>query len=159
MKMNIELIGSAVAVGLICLALPSGALAGEGMCSNATLRGEYGALVRGIKQTPPGTPVPTETFVGIALRNFDGNGSFVEEAASQNGVVTGPIGGVGPKAFPGITGTYQVNPDCTGTSTLVLPMGLPQIVSDFVIVNNGKKILEIVTSPRTNVATAVYTKK
>jgi hypothetical protein len=129
------------------------------------IAGSHNALVvRAVKQlastgSPPGAPLVTEMFVGIALRKFDGNGGFVEEAASQHGATTGLQGGDGTKATGGISGTYQVNPDCTGTSTLVLPAPFPTIVSDFVIVNNGKSIKEIVTSPSANIVTAVYTRK
>jgi hypothetical protein len=147
-------------LAVICLALPMGAGAAEGNCSNATLKGEYGALVQGVRGiSPPDAPLVTEMFVGIALRNFDGNGGFIEEAASQHGAITGLQGGVGANATAGIFGTYHVNPDCTGTSTLVLPAPFPTIVSDFVIVDHGRGIKEIVTSPAANIVTAVYTRK
>ena len=147
-------------LAVVCLALPPGAAAQESgrTCSNATLKGEYGALVQGIRGiSAPGAPLVTEMFVGIALRNFDGDGGFIEEAASQHGLMTGLQGGVGAKATA--RGTYIVNADCTGTSTLVLPPPFPTIVSDFVIVDHGKGIKEIVTSPAANIVTAVYTRK
>jgi hypothetical protein len=147
------------AVALMFLALPLGALA-QGRawtCSNDTLNGDYGAVVQGIRAiNAPGTPLATEAFVGISLRRFDGKGGFMEAAASQHGAVTGVFPTLGT---PGAaTGTYQVNPDCTGTSTLVLPFPFPAIKSDFVIVDNGKGVREVVTSPKDNVVTAVFTK-
>jgi len=150
--------GVATALALICLTLPLSAVAEDGagrMCSNATLQGEYGALVQGIRGI---SPVETEMFVGIALRKFDGKGGFIEEAASQHGAKTGLQGGVGADAFV-VVGTYQVNADCTGTSTLTLPPPFPTIVSNFVITDSGKGINEIVTSPAANIVTAVFRKK
>jgi len=144
------------------LAVPHGALAqATWTCSNSTLKGQYGALVQGVRPSLIPTQ-PMESFVGIALRNFDGKGGFVEEAASQHGSATGPFPTFASPAGTA-TGTYQVNADCTCTSTLtiVLPSPAPPlvIVSDFVITDNGKGINEIVTLPKTNVVTAVYTRK
>jgi hypothetical protein len=153
----------AAALAFLCLAVPHGALAqATWTCSNSTLKGQYGALVQGIRPALVPPPQPMESFVAIALRNFDGKGGFVEEAASQHGVVSGPFPTLATPAGTA-TGTYQVNADCTGTSTLtiVLPSPAPPlvIVSDFVITDNGKGINEIVTLPKTNVVTAVYTRK
>jgi hypothetical protein len=145
------------ALALFSLLLPAGAAANEGVCSsNATLKGEYGALVQGIRGIGPGL---TEMFVGIALRKFDGNGGFIEEAGSQHGAITGLQGGVGANSPGTLAGTYHVNPDCTGTSTLILPAPFPSVVSDFVIVNNGQGITEIVRSPAANIVSAVFTRK
>ena len=148
--------GTPAVLAVLCLTLPLGVRA-QGTCSNATLKGEYGALIQGTKQTPPGSPEPTEAFVGIALRNFDGKGNFVEEGASQHGAVTGAV----PTLDFGITatGTYQVFPNCTGKSTLFIQALNLTIQSEFVIVNNGQGINEIVTSPKPNTVSAVYTRK
>ena len=40
-------------------------------CSNRTLRGDYGILVSGIRGLGPGV---RESFVGTALRTYDGRG-------------------------------------------------------------------------------------
>ena len=113
-------------------------------CGNATLKGDYGALVSGTIGLGPNT---TETFVGVSLRKYDGGGNFTE-LANQHGSIRGTV--VNGQA----SGTYQVNPDCTGTSTLVLPPPFPTIVSSFVIVDGGKEVREVVMSPAANIVTA-----
>lgn len=153
--------GKAMGTALLVLSLtlPLDAHAQERECSNATLKGDYGALIRGTRTVViPGNPPVSESFVGIALRRFDGKGGFTEVAASQHGAVTGAFPTLATGG-PSGTGTYQVNANCTGTSKLEIPAANLTIVSDFVIVDNGKKINEIVTSPAANVVTAVYTRK
>ena len=46
---------------------------GRRVCGNRTLRGDYGILVSGIRGAGPGI---TESFVGTALRTYDGHGGF-----------------------------------------------------------------------------------
>jgi len=114
-------------------------------CSNATLRGDYGILVSGIRGAGPGA---TEMFVGIALHTYDGDGSFTG-INSSHGQLTGAV-----RDRP-VTGTYEVNADCTGTATLFIP-GVPfPIETTFVIVDNGKEVKEAVMSPQPNLVTAV----
>ena len=138
-------------LALTCLTLPlraddsPAAPAWGPKCNNATLKGQYGALVSGIRGIGP---MVTEMFVGTSVRTYDGAGGFTETAANQHGAVTGTI--VNGQA----TGTYQVNPDCTGTSTLILPPPFPTIVSSFVIVDSGKEVREVVMSPAANIVTA-----
>ena len=121
-------------------------------CSNRTLRGEYGFLVSGIRGTGPTT---TESFVGVGLRAYDGRGGLADKA-TFHGQITGIQGGEGVDP---VSGTYEVNPDCTGTSTVLIP-NLPfPIVSTFVIVRSGEQVKEIVVSPPPNVVTAVFDRK
>jgi hypothetical protein len=148
--------GAPALLTVIGMALPL-AMSAQGTCSEATLKGEYGARLKGTKPTPPGSSAPTERFVGIALRNFDGKGNFVEEAASQHGAITGAVPRLDFGAIA--SGTYEVYPNCTGKSTLSIPALNLTIKSEFVIVNNGQAINEIVTDPAPNIVIAVYTKK
>jgi hypothetical protein len=155
----------AAGLALAALLLPLGALAqDQRQCSNATLKGRYGTIISGVRSFGG----VTENFVGISLRNFDGNGNFIEESVSFHGAITGVQTGTVPQppgtffSIPIPSGTYHVNPDCTGTSTLFPPQNLPpgveipNIVSNFVIVDNGKEIREIVISPAPNIVIANY---
>ena len=117
-------------------------------CGTRTLQGEYGFLVSGTRGLGPTT---SEGFVGVGLRTYDGRGGLTDQA-TFHGQVTGIQGGDGQ----GVTGTYEVNPDCTGTSTVFVP-DLPfPIVSAFVIVRGGLQVKEIVVSPLPNLVTAVF---
>jgi hypothetical protein len=102
------------------------------VCNDATLNIDYGAVITGIRGIGPGV---TEMFVGTSLRTYDGNGGF-SDTGSFHGANTGVQNG-GP-----VSGTYHVNPDCTGTSTLLLPAPVGPIESSFVIVDNGKEVWE-----------------
>ena len=142
---------ASVGLALICLTLPVSAGDDGGQkCSNATLKGDYGALIQGIRGIGPGL---TEMFVGTSLRTYDGAGRFTEAAANQHGAITGTV--VNGQS----TGTYQVNHDCTGTSTVVLPPPFPTIVSSFVIVAGGREVKEVVMSPAANIVTATLRQK
>ena len=114
-------------------------------CSNATLRGDYGLLVSGIRGAGPGQ---TESFVGTGIHRYDGHGGLTG-MDSTHGHLTGA-----DRNRP-VTGTYEVNADCTGTATLFIA-GVPfPIETSFVIVDNGKEVKEAVMSPPPNLVTAV----
>ena len=119
----------------------SGAAWGHGnVCSNATLRGDYGGSITGEVLPPP--PAPTILMGGVVMSHFDGKGNV-----TQSDFIT--LGGV--PAVPndefrqGGVGTYTVNPDCTGSSTVATGPG-SQITTKFVIVNQGDEILLVVSS-------------
>ena len=134
-----------MAFASLLLAVPASAQ-GTGPCSNATLKGEYASFISG-----EGFLFGVyQKFVGISLRSYDGNGNFTEEWASFDGSVLGVVG-----PFLSTPGTYTVNANCTGTSSLN-PPGPPPIVSDFVIMEQAKEVREIVTSPAMNVVSAVF---
>jgi hypothetical protein len=124
---------------------------GLNSCSARTVRGSYGLLASGSRVIPLGPNAgKVEPVVGTGLRIYDGNGGFTERAADLHGQLTGVTLDPG-----GISGTYIVNDDCTGVSTRWVP-GLPfPIVSNFVIVNNGKSVKEAVMAPGPNVITVL----
>jgi hypothetical protein len=129
-----------------------------GPCSNTTLKGEYASYISGVRSVFDfaTNSLVSESFVGISLRRYDGHGNFSEEWASFHGAQTGTQGGTAQPLPPG-SGTYTVDSNCTGTSTLNPPVaGVPPIVSDFVIMDNAKEVHEIVTAPSTNVVNAVF---
>lgn len=125
--------------------------AGLNRCSIRTLRGSYGLLASGSRIIPFGPNAgKVEPVVGTGLRIYDGNGGFTERGADLHGQLTGVTLDPG-----GIFGTYIVNDDCTGVSTRWVP-GLPfPIISNFVIVNNGKSVKEAVMEPGPNVITVL----
>ena len=118
-------------------------------CSNETLEGVYGLSISGTRPAPPpptGTPnyVPgtIEQVIGVGTRTFDGDGNF-SQVTNEKGSLSGIL-------FPNraLQGTYSVNPDCSGTTTLNIP-GLPfSIVYDIVVVSHGREFQSIVASPQ-----------
>jgi len=124
-------------------------------CSLRTLRGDFGLLASGTRLVPFGPNAgKTETVVGTGLRSYDGSGGFTERAADLHGQLTGVTPDSG-----GITGTYEVNADCTGRSTRDVP-GLPfPIISNFVIVGGAMQVKEAVMEPGPNVITVVLDRK
>src|SRR5262245_27222875 len=81
-------------------------------CSDATLRGAYGRLSSGIRPAPV-NPAVTESFVGVAVRTYDGAGGFTEISSSHGQISPPNRDTLGH-------GTYEVHPDCTGTSTIFI---------------------------------------
>jgi len=117
-------------------------------CSNQTLQGVYGIDISGTRPAPPpasGIPnyVPgtIENVIGVDTRTFDGAGNFTQISNDK-----GSLSGLAPNRAG--HGTYSVNPDCSGTTTLNIP-GVPfPVVIDIVIVNHGREFRGIVASPQ-----------
>ena len=145
-------IQAAVATGLVAMlavSVPRGVTAqddGPGRaCSNATLRGDYGFLVGGIRGAGPGL---TESFVGTGVRTYDGHGNFTH-IDSTHGQTTGAA------RDREASGTYEVNANCTGTAMMIVP-GVPfPIETSFVIVDRGRQVNDAVMSPQPNLVTGV----
>ena len=120
-------------VAVFALALTAGpaAKAANTGCSNATLRGTY-------SDQDTGTIVGVGPFAGVNLDSFDGKGNItISGMSSLDGSVS-----------PGVeTGTYHVNPDCTGTYT-VTGGGLT-IDAFFVIDHGGNELQIVITDPGT----------
>jgi hypothetical protein len=147
-----RVIQAAVATGVVAMVVvtvPRGLTAqddGRGRaCANATLRGDYGFIVSGIRGAGPGV---AESFVGTGLRTYDGHGNFTH-VDSSHGQLTGAARD--REAF----GTYEVNANCTGTARMTVP-GVPfPVESSFVIVDRGAQVNEAVMSPQPNLVTAI----
>ncbi len=104
-----------------------------GGCSNATLHGAYGLTIDALTAPGPGLP-----FRGVVLQRYDGNGHLtIRDHIVFNG--TPETNGWTPG-----TGTYAVNPDCTGQATYNLPSEGPPLKVHFVVVEGGRKIRAVV---------------
>lgn len=122
---------------VLVLGIAHKARAGEDeACSTATLHGSFGYTSTGIL-LPSFVPAPyAGPFAEVGRQTFDGRGNTDATAfTSSNG---------NPQAVT-ITGTYTVNPDCTGTMTLYVLPFMSTVQADFVIDNEGAEIRYIDT--------------
>ena len=119
----------------LALGIAPTAQANDKGCSNATLKGTFAYTNTGFITAPPPQAGP---FAGVGTQTFDGNGHTNATAwVSQNGNILQVT----------ITGTYTVNPDCTGTLTLqISPVGITGH-SFFVIDDGGAGLRAINTDP------------
>jgi hypothetical protein len=107
-------------------------------CSNQTLKGTYANSLHGLIFIPGGS-APL-VLAGVVKTTYDGNGTFTQvDAVGDNG------SGVTPGWRPG-SGTYSVNPDCTGTQTIVIP-GMPDLHLQFVVSPSGNTMHFVVIDP------------
>ena len=108
-------------------------------CADGTLRGTYGIQMHGTTAVPP--PVGgSQNVIGVVKRTFDGMGNF-----TQVDNIHGSVTGWTPDR-PG-SGTYQVNPDCTGATQFQPAPGAPVIEERIVIVDGGSELYSITVSP------------
>lgn len=113
-------------------ALPSVGTPGRMVCSNETLKGDWGTTIDG---TVVG---PNILFRGLARAHFDGKGHFTQ--------VDHIVGDGMPPAdeWTSGSGTYTVNPDCTGTSVVNSGSNPNPIGTHFIIVDNGRTSIGVV---------------
>jgi hypothetical protein len=80
------------------------------------------------------------TLSGVVKTTNDGKGNFTQvDAVAMNG-------NLDAQGWRPGTGTYSVNPDCTGTQTIVVP-GLPDLHLQFIVAQSGNTIHQIVINP------------
>jgi hypothetical protein len=126
-----------------CLLLPGTPALAEwenSQCSNKTLSGDYGFTIEGII-LDANLPIR-----GLALQHYDGRGHITQ----VDHVVFG--GYPPPLEWTRGTGTYTVNPDCTGSAVIISPSSAPPGSSGpppplnihFVIVDHGRQIKQVV---------------
>jgi hypothetical protein len=125
--------------------------ADSSVCTNAILRGGYGAGTTGlINSSSNSNDVTIPTFVPFVEAVhfvFDGNGKFSGSSTADYG------GTIFPVTF---TGTYLVRPNCTGK--LTADAGDNGIIHrDLVIVDSGKEVEFVSTDP--GLAIAGYMRK
>lgn len=112
-------------VAVFALAMAAGPAANAAGCTNATLKGAYA-------DQDTGTIVGVGPFVGVNLDTFDGRGKLtISGISSLNGSVSAGME----------SGTYHVNPDCTGTYTV---SGGGITIDAFFVIDQGGNELRIV---------------
>ena len=143
-----KILKTAIPLTIVCALFASGcsamaqsatAQSHEGHCSNRTLSGEYGCSVQGFLLNVPGLP-PEATFVGVTTSTFDGKGNLT---GTEHVVVDGSSFNPG---FDTNSGTYSVNPDCTGTAIVNTPNSPVPLNLFFVIVDDGKEFRQVLNS-------------
>ena len=103
------------------------------VCTDKTIQGDYGSQIEG---TILGPNLP---FRGLVRSHNDGEGNSTQ----VDHIV---FNGIPPTIewTPG-TGTYTVNPDCTGSGVINSPSSQgPPITTHFIVVNHGKQTLGVV---------------
>jgi hypothetical protein len=121
------------AITALALGVASTANADDKGCSTASLQGTFAYTSTGFITAPPEIAGP---FAETGTQTFDGRGHTTAAVTlSQNGNIL-PVT---------VTGTYTVNPDCTGTMTLqVSPIAVTVDVF-FVIDDSGNGFQAIET--------------
>jgi len=113
------------AVIALALGMSATAKADDKGCSNATLRGTYAYTSTGSITTPPDLAGP---IAEVGTQTFDGKGATTASATlSSNGTILQLA----------ITGTYTVNPDCTGTFTLQVVSPFQATINVFFVIDSG----------------------
>lgn len=102
-----------------------------GRCSNRTLSGAYGYAAEGVLMPAPGVALQ---FRGVGMTHFDGRGNLTWV---EHTVVDGsPL----DPGWTAASGTYAVNPDCTGTAVVNTPNSPFPLNLAFVVVKQGRQI-------------------
>ena len=128
-----------VVFALAAFGLTSGALAEEAhspRCNNETFKGAYGFTLNGWRIPDPAQPTHFAR-AGVGRLVSDGRGNLIgTETKSKNGLIV-PVS---------ITGTYQVNTDCTGAGHIVTTDPDEHDRNfNFTIVETGQQVMAIQT--------------
>lgn len=123
-------IAASILAFVVSVALVPAAHAAE-HCTAATAKGHYGFTFSGFVQDANGNNLP---FAGTGLIVNDGEGNT---AGTVNASTNGSF-----QTFP-YTGTYVVNPDCSGSVTSTNGNANFSVV----VVHGGKEILGVATNP------------
>lgn len=127
----------AMAAAAVCLLAPAAPVQAQSenstqACSNGTLSGDYGFTIEG---TILAANAPVR---GIALQHYDGRGHITQvDHLVFNGDPTTAHWAPG-------TGSYSVNPDCTGFGVINTPSNPTPVNIHFVIVDHGRQIKQVV---------------
>lgn len=111
---------------------------GRFACTNETLKGTYGFTLTGLRPTGPGAP--QVAVVGTALTTFHGDG-MLDQFDNIN--VNSPA--VPFQANRPGSGTYNLEPDCSGTMTLTA--GGMTLNLSIVVVDHGREVRTAVITP------------
>src|SRR5260370_5531207 len=120
---------------MLVVGLAEGGRAQTTGCSLSTLKGTYSVQGQGtIIAQFPGFPAPPFPFAEVASDFIDGTGNII-------GKFTFNAGGVVLSGT--VAGTYTMNPDCTGTFSLLLTdLGIPVNESFVVLLNGSLRLVE-----------------
>ena len=120
----------------VALAASSTLTAHASACSNSTIQGTYAFTIHGQVFLPDGS---TLLIDGLAKTTFDGNGNLTQlDAIAANGNVA--------PGWASNTGTYSVNPDCTGTATITNG-NQPPVHLQLIVAQSGNTIHDMVIDP------------
>jgi hypothetical protein len=126
---------------IVCGLLASGAStmaqSMDGRCSNRTIFGDYGSDSRGSLLPAPGVAI---AFNGLTMTHFDGKGNLTwveHEVVGGNPLNPGWLAA---------SGTYSVNPDCTGLAVVITPNSPVPLNLYFVVVKHGQEIHAVLDS-------------
>ena len=109
-------------------------------CTNRSLQGNFATVVEGYFIAGP-AQVPLRS---VALTHFDGRGNVSQVDHAVVDGMTPPVD------WSPATGTYEVNPDCTGQSVLNIPGNpLSPLSIRFVIADDGNLLLSVLSEPGT----------
>lgn len=122
------------AVTALALSVAPTAKADDNGCSNASITGTFAVTTTGFAVAAPAPVGPA--FAQVSMQTFDGSGGTTNVGMSN---VNGRVG------HANNTGTYSVNPDCTGTFTLTTAQGPSTWY--FVIADNWNEIRAICVDP------------
>jgi hypothetical protein len=119
------------ALGVLLFAVPSAVgharQPGGGECNLATIQGVYASRLSGVRVQPDGT---TAEVANISRYVRDGQGNYSATTVENT---------AGTVAHLATTGTYTVNPDCTGTQQGVGATGAVTHY-ELVIANGGQAV-------------------
>jgi hypothetical protein len=122
------------AVTALALSVAPTAKADDRGCSNLSINGTFAVTTTGYAVAAPDPVGPA--FAQVSMQTFDGNGGTTNVGMSN---ANGKVGQANN------TGTYTVNPDCTGTFTLTVAQGSSTWF--FVIADNWNEIRAICVDP------------
>jgi hypothetical protein len=117
----------AVLVGAVPFAVGHAAQSGAGECNLAMIQGVYASRLSGARVQPDGSVVEV---ANISRYDRDGQGNYSAVTVENAG---------GTVAHLTTTGTYTVNPDCTGTQEGVGATGAVTHY-ELVIANSGQTV-------------------
>jgi hypothetical protein len=131
-------VGSVVTIVALLLGISSAAVAENKSCSNNTLKGSFAFTSTGTLLDTYAPPPFAGPFAEVGVQAFDGSGGTAATATlSSNGNIVSVT----------VTGTYSVNPDCTGTMTLNVSPFNSVIHLSFAIDRHGNGFQAIETEP------------
>src|SRR5215475_4102866 len=128
----------------VVLSLTAGAYAKDGNeCTEGSLKGSFGYALEGLRFPSPPSPVGVELVGAAGLLIFDGAGSLTAQDTLHT--ASGSTGAIGRRTG---TGTYTVDPNCTGSGEIGGDYG--GLSFHFAIFNHGREFAFMVTNPGTD---------